>query len=69
MLDKTRDLQALSYQSRQFNHASHSIEKAVWAFLTRPDNVIRMETAFATYQGAHGRQREELFDLIGEVLD
>jgi len=33
------------------------------------DGVIRMETAFATSIGAHGRQREELFELIGEVLD
>jgi len=33
------------------------------------DGVIRMETAFATSIGAHGRQREQLFELIGEVLD
>jgi ferredoxin len=33
------------------------------------DGVIRMETAFATEIGAHGRQREELFEVIGEVLD
>jgi len=33
------------------------------------DGVIRMETAFATTIGAHGRQREQLFELIGEVLD
>jgi formate dehydrogenase (NADP+) beta subunit len=33
------------------------------------DGVIRMETAFATSIGAHGRQREELFTLIGETLD
>jgi hypothetical protein len=33
------------------------------------DGVIRMETAFAVQQGMHGRQRDELFDLIGEVLE
>jgi hypothetical protein len=49
MLDKTDDrkspLSALEYQAQHFNHVSYVIENALWAFLTRPDNVVRMETA------------------------
>jgi hypothetical protein len=46
MLDQLdHDHSALEYQGRHFNHVSYVIEKALWAFLTRPDNIVRMETA------------------------
>ncbi len=69
MLDKTRDLEALSYQSRQFNHASYAIEKAVWAFLTRPDNVIRMETATSVERAALEPLSDPLIAEFGIEID
>src|SRR6266566_4968321 len=69
MLDKTRDLEALSYQSRQFNHASYAIEKAVWAFLTRPDNVIRMETATSVERAALEPLSDPLIAEFGIEVD
>src|SRR6266700_6897509 len=35
-------LSALEYQGRHFNHLSYIIERALWTFLTRPDNIVRM---------------------------
>ena len=69
MLDKTRDLEALSYQARQFNHASYAIEKAVWAFLTRPDNVIRMETATSVERAAVEALSDPLIAEFGIEID
>jgi hypothetical protein len=43
--DTRSDPSGLEYQGRHFNHVSYIVERALWAFLTRPDNIVRMETA------------------------
>src|SRR6266536_6041548 len=45
-------LSALEYQGRHFNHLSYIIERALWTFLTRPDNIVRMETATSVDRAA-----------------
>jgi hypothetical protein len=47
MLDSSEGIESsvLAYDSRHFNHVSYAMERALWAFVTRPHNIIRMETA------------------------
>src|SRR5262249_12332604 len=54
MLDKTDNvhLSALEYQARHFNHVSYVVERALWTFLTREDNIVRMETAASLERAA-----------------
>src|SRR6266571_4337163 len=69
MLDKTRDLEGLSYQSRQFNHVSYAIEKALWAFLTRAENIAQIENVTAVERAAVEALSDPLIAEFGIEVD
>src|ERR1700730_13045729 len=44
--DDVPDLARLDYDAQNFRHLSETdVGHAVWAFMKRPDNLVRMETA------------------------
>jgi hypothetical protein len=73
MLDRTdyrkSYLSALEYQGRHFNHVSYIIERALWAFLTRPDNLVRMETATSLERAAIEALSDPLITEFGIEID
>jgi hypothetical protein len=46
------DLDGLRYKSGHFNIRSSTVENAVWQFMLRPENVIRMEAVTAVERPA-----------------
>ena len=63
------ETQELKYQSRQFNHVTHAIEKAVWAFLTRAETIARMETATSMERAAVEALSDPLIAEFGIEID
>lgn len=39
------DVDQLQYRPGHFNHCPPALERALWEFLRRPDNIVRVETA------------------------
>ncbi len=62
-------LSALEYQGRHFNHLSYIIERALWTFLTRPDNIVRMETATSVDRAAVEALSDPLIAEFGIEVD
>jgi hypothetical protein len=60
---------ALEYQGRHFNHVPYVVEKAMWAFLTRPDNIVRMETAASLDRAAIEALSDPLIAEFGIEID
>src|SRR6516225_1739493 len=71
MLDQTDKvhLSALEYQARHFNHVSYVLERALWAFLTRPDNIVRMETTVSLERAAVEPLSDPLIAEFGIEID
>jgi hypothetical protein len=72
MLDSPEGAQApsvLSYHSRHFNHVSYVLENALWAFLTRPDNIVRMETTASLDRAALEPLSDPLIAEFGIEID
>jgi hypothetical protein len=71
MLDRVDDphLSALEYQGRHFNHVSYVIERALWAFLMRPENIVRMETAASLERAAVEALSDPLIAEFGIEID
>jgi hypothetical protein len=68
-LEEAEAQRVLSYDSQHFNHVLPVIDLALWAFLTRPDNIIRLETATSLDRAAVEALSDPLIAEFGMEID